>query len=443
MIKLKTETGDKLYEFAKQYLVAGGSASARFNQALRRPLYLTNGKGSKIYDVDGNEYIDMCISHGGSILGHRHPKILEAIQKALELGIICSYETEFQSKLAKKICDMVPAAELVRYTCSGTEATMHSIRLAREYTKKEKIIKFEGHFHGYHDYVQFSWAPPLDKAGPYDNPVPFAQSGGIPERIKDYVIVLPFNDIDLLEKAIKKNKDEVAAVILEPINYNSGCIIPDKEYMKAMRELTAKNGILLLYDEILSAFRTGVGCAQEYFDVVPDLCMIGKCVAGGTPLSVIAGKRGIMQHMRPIGHSEHSGTYTGHLIPVMAAIACLDEISSPGFYDHIYKLAGKLYDGLNQIFSKSKIVARVQGLGARFGFYFGIDEEVKEYRTAAKNDRLLNLKFYKEMLKRGVYFHDYNGKPCHHGFSSQHTMKDIEEVLNRAEDAVKEIEKGI
>lgn len=439
---MKRENGDRLYDFARDYLVSGGSASARWNLALKRPLFFKQGKGSRLIDYDDNELIDMCCSHGGSIMGHKHPEIVARIEKALEMGILCSYETEFQGELARKIVEMVPAAELCRFTCSGTEATMHAIRLARDFTRKDMILKFEGHFHGYHDYVQYSWAPMLEDAGPYSSPniVPF--SSGMPEGLMDYITITPFNDIDVLEAAVKKNKNRLAAIILEPINYNIGCVVPDKEYMVQMRQLATENDIILIYDEILSAFRTGPDCAQGYFGVTPDLCCIGKCVAGGTPLSVVAGKKEIMEHMSPIGKSSHSGTYTGHLIPVMGANASMDEIRKPGFYEHIYSLADKLYNGLDNIFSDSKLNIFAQGLGARFGFYFNTEKpEIKQYRDCADNDTEMNLKFYELLLERKVYFHDYGGRPCHHGFSIQHTSEDIDEVLNRIEDSVKEMEK--
>lgn len=431
-----------LWSIAKQSLVAGVSASTRVNSALGRPFYAERGEGSRVFDVDGRQLIDMCTSHGGSILGHKHPKIVAAIQQALEMGILCSYETQYQGQLASKISEMVPGAELMRFTCSGTEATMHAIRVARAVTGKDKIIKFEGHFHGYHDYVQYSWSPPLDQAGPVDAPLPYAQSGGIPAGIKDYVIILPFNDTDRLADAIKKHKHQVAAVICEPINYNCGCIVPDRRYMHDMRRLCLENDILLIYDEILSAFRTGIDCGQGYFGVTPDLCTIGKCVAGGTPLSVFAGKKQYMEHVRPLGESEHSGTYTGHLIPVMAAIACLGEISKPGFYDHLYALADRLYGGINDLIAQHQLKIRLQGLGARFGLYFGIDQEVTNYRTAARNDREMALKFYALAYQEGVYFHDYGGKACHHGFSAAHTLEDIDEVLVRLDRVFDSLKRG-
>lgn len=438
---MERKEGDKLYEFARKYMVSGGSASARWSISMKRPLYFKDGTGSKLTDYDGNEIIDMCCSHGGSIMGHKHPKVVEKIKEALDMGILCSYETKHQGELAQKICEMVPSAELCRYSCSGSEATMHAIRVARAHTGKDVIIKFEGHFHGYYDYVQYSWVPSLEEAGPYERPnaVPF--SSGMPEGIKDYIIILPFNNIEILEKTIKENKDRIAGIILEPINYNIGCVVPDKEYMKQMRKLTSDNNIVLIYDEILSAFRTGPDCAQGYLGVTPDICTIGKCVGGGTPISVIAGKKEFMENIAPLGKSTHSGTYTGHLIPVMGANAAVDEIRKPYFYEHMYKLADRLYGGMNEIFGKSRLNIKVQGLGARFGLYFDVKKDViKEYRDCADNNIEMNLKFYELMLNKNVYFHDYGGRTCHHGFSIQHTLGDIDEVLNRIEDTVKEME---
>lgn len=431
----------ELTEFAGKYMAGGVSSSIRINRAIGRPLFMARGDGPKVWDVDGNEMYDLNNSHGATILGHNHPKLRAAVEKGLDMGVICSYETEYQSQLAQTICSMVPAMERVRYTCSGTEATMHLTRLAREITGKDKIIKFEGHFHGYHDYVQFSSSPPLDKAGPPDAPTPYCQSGGIPDIIADLIIVVPFNDLDALEKAIRENKDEAAAVILEPINYNSGCIVPSREYMEALRRLTIENDVLLIFDEVLSAFRTNRGCAQEYFQVVPDLCAIGKCVAGGYPLSVFGGKQEFMDHVRPKGRSEHSGTYNGHLIPVLAALACLEEIDSPGFFEYVNQLADRFYSGLDQIFRETGL-GRVQGLGARFGMYFGIDGEVTNYREAAKSDPELSLKFTAAAINNGVYIADYGGKAAHHGFSTAYTPADVDEVLNRLQDAARQIMEG-
>lgn len=431
---------EKMYDYASKYLVGGVSSSVRLTQILGYPLYTQRGEGSRIWDIDGNEYIDFCMSHGASFLGHNNSKIKKSIEKALDMGIICSHETEYHGQFAQKICEMVPCCDLIRFTCSGTDATQHAIRLAREYTGKDKIIQFEGCFHGYHEGVMFSTHPPLDLAGPAENPTAVPTSGGIPKQMSSLVKVLPFNNADVLEKAIKQHKDEVAAVIIEAIGFNSGCMAADPEFLKTLRELTAENGILLIFDEILSGFRMGPGGAQEYFGVNPDLCTLGKAVAGGTPLSVFGGKKEIMEHVKPIGNAQHSGTYNGHLIPVLAGIAALEQMSSKGFYDQVNSIADKFYTGFNEIFEKTKIKGLVKGIGGMCGIYFGLDEEPKNYRMIAENfDKEKMMNFYREMYKVGLYFADYGGGPAHHGFSSAHTMEDIEESLNRIETGMKRL----
>ena len=428
---------EKLFEFASQYLVGGVSSSIRLNPVLGHPFFLSRGDGAKLYDTDGREFLDMNMSFGASLLGHNHPKIKQAIQRALDMGILCGNETEYHGQLAKKIVDLTPCAELVRYTCSGTEATMHCIRLAREYTGKDKILKFEGHFHGYHDYVDYSVHPPLAHAGPAEQPSTYIESGGVPEGMKDYVMVLPFNNPDILEETLSTHKNSIAAAILEPINYNSGCIMPQPGYLEAVRKLTRDHDVLLIFDEVLTAFRVGPNSAQGYFGVTPDLCTLGKAIGGGgAPLSAFAGKREIMTHVRPLGNAQHSGTYNGHLFAVMSGLAALDEISSDGFYDHIHALADRLYSGLAEIFARSALPIRVQGLGARFGLYFGIDQEVRNYRTAAKEDHALAAGFYQAVHDEGVYMVPFS----HHGFSSAHTLEDIETVLSKIEKAVKRLE---
>lgn len=438
---------EALYAIAQAVLPGGVSSSIRYNKALGRPFYVARGEGAYIYDLEGREYVDLLTSHGATILGHNHPGIRAAIEEALRCGIVCSLETPAQSRVAAALAEMVPCVDMVRFTCSGTEATMHAIRLAREYTGREKIIKFDGHFHGFHDYVMWNyggWSPAgaVEASGPAGAPRPVVRSGGIPAGIADYVLVLPPNDLEAVRRALWLHGHEIAAVILEPIHYNAGCIVPPKEYLHGLRELTREYGVVLIFDEILSAFRTGPGCAQAYFNVVPDLCTIGKCVAGGTPLSVFGGRREIMEHLRPLGNAEHSGTYNGHLIPIMAAEVCLREIRKPGFYDHLYALAGRLYDGMNAIFQRHGLPARCQGLGARFGLYFGFTEEVRTYRETEKQDTALGLRFFKGMAERGVYFCDGGGKPMHHGFSAAHTLADMDRVLQATEDTVKALQAG-
>lgn len=432
---------DALYATAQAVLPGGVSSSIRYNKALGRPFYIARGEGAYLYDLEGREYVDLLTSHGATLLGHNHPEIRSAIEEALRCGIVCSFETPAQSRVAAALAEMVPCIDMVRFTCSGTEATMHAIRLAREYTGREKIIKFDGHFHGFHDYVMWNYGGWSAEGRPDGSallgaPRPVAGSGGIPAGIADYVLVLPDNDLEAVRRALWLHGCEIAAVILEPIHYNAGCIVPPKEYLHGLRELTQEYGALLIFDEILSAFRTGPGCAQAYFTVTPDLCTIGKCVAGGTPMSVFGGRREIMEHLRPLGNAEHSGTYNGHLIPILAAEVCLREIRKPGFYEHLFALADRLYSGANAIFQRGRFPARLQGLGARFGLYFGFTEEVRDYRDTVHQDTALALRFFRGMVERGVYFCDAGGKPMHHGFSAAHTLADMDRVLQAMEDTV-------
>ena len=433
--------GDDLYARASQVAPGGAAASVRLNRALGRVLYLARGDGAWIYDVDGNAYLDLCTSHGASILGHSHPAIVQSVARALEMGVLCSHETEHHVALAGKVCDMVPGAEMVRLSGSGTESVMHAVRLARAVTGRDKLIKFEGHFHGHSEHVYWSTAPPAEGAGPPDSPVPYCQSAGIPRGLQDYVVVVPFNDPDALERAIREHRDDAAAVILEPVNYNSGCILPRPGFLKAVRQLTADNGLILIFDEVLTAFRIAPGGAQEVYDVIPDLAILGKAIGGGLPISAIVGKRDVMSHLRPLGDAEHSGTYMGHLVPVMGALACLTELSAPGVYPRLYALGDRLYRGLEDAIGRLGIRARLQHLGPRFFIYFGLDpdREVQDYRSAAAHDRAAALAFSRETAARGVYFHDYGGGLAHHGFSTAHTENDIDTALEAVEDALKAV----
>jgi glutamate-1-semialdehyde 2,1-aminomutase len=428
------DLGEELYETARQYLPGGVCASVRLNRAIGHPFYVSYGDGSKIYDLAGREYIDLSMSHGASLLGHNHPQIKAAVQKALDMGVLCSYETEYHSALAKKIVEMVPCAEMVRFAGSGTETIMHALRLARAYTGHEKIIKFEGHFHGYLDYLYYSTAPPLDQAGPGNAPVPYPESAGMPIGMRDYIIVLPFNDMGALERAIASHKDEVAAIIMEPINYDAGCIVPQPNYIRRIRELCTENNIVLFYDEVLTAFRMGPGGAQEYLGVIPDLCVLGKAMGGGMPISAFCGKREIMEQVRPLGDCQHSGTYMAHLTTVLASLAALQEYSAPGFYTRLNTLGQQFYAGFDAIIRRSGVRARIQYVGPRFGLFFGVDpdEEVSNYRQAAKHRKDMMLKFVAECIKHGVYFH----VSPHHGFSSAHTEANIDQALEAIEKAM-------
>ena len=442
-----TDSGDgraqadrAFFAAAKQVLVAGVSASARINPALGRAVLVERGDGPYMIAPGGTKILDFHGGFGASFLGHNHPEIRAGVEAALDMGMVLGPETEHPRRLAEKIVELVPGAELVRYSNSGSEATMSAIRLARAHTGRKKILKFEGHFHGLHELVNFSTHPDPKEPVPGELIKPTIDSEGIPEEFAEFTLVAPWRDLAAVENAFARYPDEIAAVIVEPVNYNSGCLVAEKSYMAAVQQVVGDNGALLIYDEILSGFRTGTDCAQGYYGVTPDVTVLGKAVAGGMPLSVVAGKRGVMETFSPLGGAAHSGTYTGHLLGIMAAIAVLEEITQPGFYDGpdgIMAMAGKLYSGLRDIFARSGIHCRVQGLGARFGMYFGLDPEVevKEYHVAATHDHALLSRFVSSCFAQGVYFHSYEMALGHHGFGGAHTPAVMDEALARIESA--------
>ncbi len=425
-----------LYERARRVMPGGVNASARFNPALGQPLFMARGEGAYLYDVDGHRLIDYCISHGASLLGHGHPAIGAAVQEALKQGGLLAYETEIQVRVAERLLRLFPGAEMVRYTCSGTETTWHALRIARAYTGKWGVIKFEGHYHGVNDTAGFSHWPAPDKAGPADSPRSVPESAGIPPANTELITILPFNDIAALERCLREKARDLAALIMEPINYDSCGLRPTLEFLHAVRDLTAELGIVLIFDEVLSGFRVCAGAALADTKVTPDVTVLGKAVGGGMPISAFMGTRAIMETCTPVGPAMQSGTYNAPPVLVAAIGAFLDQVSKPGFYDHLNALGDRLYSGMDEIFKRRGIKAWVQGVGCRFGVLFGLDEEPRNYRDVSRQDMTMMAKFHRACISRGVYLHHVSP---HHGYSSAHTMADIDETLDVMDQAAAEI----
>jgi glutamate-1-semialdehyde 2,1-aminomutase len=425
---------------AEEFLPGGVAGSARFNPVLGYALTVSRASGGRIYDITGKEYIDFNLAHGAAFLGHGHLAVRQALLAALDSGVISGYETEQNLVLARKICEIIPCAQMVRLANSGTEGTMLALRLARAYTGKPKLLKFWGHFHGLHDYVMYNAHSPLAPVSRGSRVTLQRESAGIPAVLDQLVEVIPWQDEDALLSVVRQQGDQIGAIMMEPINYNSGGIVASKAYMEFVRRLASEHNIVLIYDEVLSAFRTGVSCAQGYYGVTPDVCVISKAISNGLPLAVVAGRREIMSQVTPFGEVTHSGTTTGNLISVSAALACLEEITSPGFYDHIYSVAEHLYSGLSELFMRAEVPARVQGVGARFGLFFGFTHEVKNFTDTLKHDGVLASQFLRACARNGVYFHSYGTLASgHHGIASAHTIEDVDEALNRIEDALRKL----
>lgn len=426
-------TSLELWQSASKYLPGGVCAAARPHKGVGHPIYMARGAGSRLYDVEGKEYVDMCISFGAALLGHGHPKIAEAVQQALQMGILCGSETEWQGSLARRLAETIPCIDMVRYTISGTEATYYAIKIARQYTGRTMVVKFEGHFHGFNDYLAYNYWPARNDAWPKVTPA----LQGLPEYLQQGVIVLPFNDFEQVEATLAERGHEIAAVILEPVNFNSGAIQPLPGYLEHLRRLTRDQGALLIFDEILSGFRTEAGCMQATYGVTPDLCVLGKTIGGGVPLSIFGGAREVMQRISPAGPAQHSGTFNGNLLPIMAAHAVLDVIQQPGFFEDLVARCDRLYAGINEIMTRLGFVGRVQGKGAQFAFLFGppAERQLLRWSDMIDNQWLLLARFYKACVQRGVYFHTAQ----HHGISSAHTDEDIAFVLDVVESALRDV----
>jgi glutamate-1-semialdehyde 2,1-aminomutase len=437
--KVKRDRGDQLFAEARKYFVGGACAGARFSQTLGRPLYITNANGSCLFDVDGNRFIDYHLSSGATLIGYNDPAIKEALVKALDVGYFCNYETTLHTELAQLICASVPSAEQVRLANSGTEAVIWALRLARAVTGRKKIIKFEGHFHGMHELTYFNCHTRLSDVHKNGEIEIVHDSPGIPEDFANVVIVLPFNEPEIFRTCMKNHQGEIAAVIMEPVMYNAGCILPKKEFVQVVRDETARAETVLIFDEVLSGFRMCLGGGQEYLGITPDLTTLAKALGGsGIPIAAIVGKKSVMRELNPEGKTIVSGTYSGHLLKVAGSLAALKILSAQGFYEQINATATRLYGGLEEIIKRKGIKAVVQGLGARFTIYFGLEEKpVLDYRYVVNN---FNLPMYKKFLKgaieRGLYFHDSGStfSPNHFGFSHAHTVADIDETLQKIDD---------
>lgn len=435
-----TPTSAKFWRQASKVIPGGITANVKFFDPY--PLFMKKARGSRIFDEDGNEYIDYCLCLGPLILGHGHPAVVEAIKKQLDEGGTTIYGTphELEIKMANEIRNLIPCAEMVRFVNSGLEATLHALRVARAYTKKVKIAKFEGHYHGAHDYAAVSVSPPLDLVGPDHAPIPVPNSAGLPDFIVENTIVLPFNDSSTVEKIIEKHRNELAAVIVEPVM--RGFLPPDRDFLKSLRTVTEENNVVLIFDEIMTGFRLGLGGAQEYFGITPDMVALGKIVGGGLPIGIFAGKSEIMELMSPVGTKTpydrvfHSGTFNGCPVVLAAGLATINVLKEPAAYKHINWIAEQVKKFMQDSFESKKIDAQVIGLASMFQCLFTSNENVKNYRDIAKADAKKRVKFDLELINNGVYI-----RPGRTYYTSlAHTKADLEktfEAIKKAADAVK------
>lgn len=433
----------ELYKRSVEYLPAGVNSTARatFSGWDPFPIGVEKGTGSRVIDVDGNEFIDYLLGLGPMILGHRPPEITEAVTQHINnVGTVFALTSEKDYEVAKKLVDSVPSMDKVRLLNSGTEAVLYALRIARTYTGKKKVIRFEGMYHGFSDGIYWS-KHPSDKAMASDGTLsPEVQGPGLPSGIEDSLLILNWNDPDQLRETIEKHHDEIAAVISEPIMCNTGCILPEPGYLETMRELCTKYGIVLIIDEVITGFRISLSGAQGYYGIDPDLSIFAKGMGGGFPVAAMGGKKELMKLVDD-GEVSVAGTYSGNGIALAATSATMDYLNKPGLYDEFYRKSRRLMDGISKLWADSKIDAHVVGLGPLFQVWFA-DRPIKNYRDA-KNyaDGDIFTLWWEEMLLRGVLFHPHYYENLF--VSMAHTDKDIDETLEKAEEAVAAVEKKV
>ncbi len=392
------------------------------------PVFIDRALGPYIFDVDGNSYVDYVCSWGPMILGHAHSEVSAAVAEALEGGTSFGAPTWREVALAEKIVNLVPSIEQVRLVSSGTEATMSAIRLARGYTGRKKILKFDGCYHGHADSF-------LVKAGSGVATLGIPGSPGVPEDIVANTLAVPYNDLEAVRQVFEREGADIAAVILEPVAANMGVVPPGEGFLQGLRQLTSDNGALLIFDEVITGFRLALGGAQEYFGITPDLTCLGKIIGGGLPVGAYGGRRDIMEHIAPVGPVYQAGTLSGNPLATAAGLATLEALDRPGIYEALEQRAQVLVAGLNDIASRYGIRCIIQRMGSMFTCFFGLDNPVKDFKGASSADTDAYGRYFRAMLDEGIYIAPSQFEAAF--VSLAHTWDVIDETLAAAESAFK------
>ncbi len=427
---MRTEKSSELFRRAQLSTPGGVNSPVRaFRSVKMNPLFIKKASGSKVYDADGNEFIDYVGSWGPMVLGHAHPAVMEAVTETLKNGLSFGAPTELEVEMAEQIKTMMPNIESVRMVSSGTEATMSAIRVARGYTGRDKIIKFAGCYHGHADYL-------LVKAG--SGAATFGQpdSPGVPEGFASETIIARYNDLDDVSNLVEQHPGEIAAVILEPVAGNMGVIAPKAGFLKGLRDLSDREGILLIFDEVMTGFRVSKGGAQELFHIVPDLTTLGKIIGGGLPVGAYGGRLDIMEKVSPAGDIYQAGTLSGNPVSMSAGLATLKELDKPDIYEELGRKSVWLVNEFKDILNKASVPYRLQQVGAMFGFFF-IDRDVDNFDDALKCDTERFIAFFKEMLNQGIYLAPSAFEAAF--MSLAHSDEDLEKTRDAFEASIKKV----
>ena len=425
----------ELFREASEIIPGGAGSSARTVKFGWKPYppFIAQGTGSHLTDVDGHDYIDYLLGLGPDILGHRHPVVTKAVADAIEkYGTSFGLPYELEIEAARKVVEAVPSIEMVRFTNSGSEAVGTAVRLARAYTGRRILVRFEGHYHGWQDVVYWSNHVDPAAAGPADRPRPVAAGPGVPLELADTLEILTWNDPESFRRLMDERGDEIAAVITEPAVFNTGCILPEPGYLELLREETRKHGALLIFDEVITGFRFCRGGGPEWFNVMPDLTTLAKGLGGGFPVAAIGGTRDVMG-MIAEGRYSHSGTYNANVVQCAAVAATMDVLAEPGLYERQRARGNRLADGLRKLADDHGIPAAVEGLGTVFQLWFS-DAPIRNWRDAAAHaDEARFTRWWQEMFLRGVLFHPLQFENLF--VSLVHTDDDVDRTLVAAAEA--------
>jgi glutamate-1-semialdehyde 2,1-aminomutase len=434
-----TDESQRWFERAKKVLAGGISSSARATSTgpLPYPLYITHGRGSRIWDADGNEYIDYLLSYGSCILGHTHPEQSEAINRQIDLGTMFGTCNTAEVELAEQICRMVPCAALVRYSNSGSEAMCGAVRAARGFTGRNKVLKFEGHYHGWVDVLAVSNRPSPAESGPADAPNSVAHSKGTPAGVVSDVVICPWNDPEVLKQILDRHDGELAAVVAEPIVANNACIMPDPGYLEQLRSECDRRGIVLIYDEIVTGFRTAPGGAQDLFGVVPDIAVYSKALGGGLPLAAFAGRRDIMD-MVAANTVKHGGTYNGNPLCAVSALHTLQQLNDSAVRGRIDTAGRAVMEAIRRSAADDGVPCIVQGEPSMFQVVFNSDGRApKNFRDLARADTNRYAAFRQSLLEQGIHSNS-SGLACFF-VSTAHTEEDTRLTVAAVERAISQI----
>ncbi|ELK6349500.1 glutamate-1-semialdehyde 2,1-aminomutase [Staphylococcus aureus] len=416
---------ERLQQLSNEYILGGVNSPSRSYKAVGSgaPVVMKEGHGAYLYDVDGNRFIDYLQAYGPIITGHAHPHITKAIQEQAAKGVLFGTPTELEIEFSKKLRDAIPSLEKIRFVNSGTEAVMTTIRVARAYTKRNKIIKFAGSYHGHSDLV-------LVAAGSGPSQLGSPDSAGVPESVAREVITVPFNDINAYKEAIEFWGDEIAAVLVEPIVGNFGMVMPQPGFLEEVNEISHNNGTLVIYDEVITAFRFHYGAAQDLLGVIPDLTAFGKIVGGGLPIGGYGGRQDIMEQVAPLGPAYQAGTMAGNPLSMKAGIALLEVLEQDGVYEKLDSLGQQLEEGLLKLIEKHNITATINRIYGSLTLYF-TDEKVTHYDQVEHSDGEAFGKFFKLMLNQGINLAPSKFEAWF--LTTEHTEEDIKQTLKAAD----------